>query len=252
MPLSASRTAPARRQAVVTVALANDYQVVVEGLERMLAPHRDKIRVAELDVGRPTGQPVDMTLYDTYSQPQVDSDEFDAVLASPLSGRVVVYTWNTHAPLIRTALHKGVSGYLSKTLSAEELVSALVRISGGEVVVEPGVVPADGSDPRPDEGDPPYVSNRDWPGRSEGLSVRESEIVALITQGLSNQEIAKRSYLSINSVKSYIRSAYRKMDVDSRTRAVLWGMEHDMAPQRRRTERLPWHGATAANLSSHR
>lgn len=223
--------------AVVRIALANDYQVVVKGLEQMLAPHAGQIHVVELDVGVPAGQPVDLTLYDTFSQPQVDSGEIDRVLASPLSGRVVVYTWNTHDQLILTALDKGVSGYLSKTLGAEDLVDALQRIHEGEIVVDRGVRPTDGSDPRPGDEEDLWVANRDWPGRSAGLTVRESEVVTLITQGLSNQQIAERSHLSINSVKSYIRSAYRKMDVDSRTRAVLWGMEHGMAPQRSRTPR---------------
>ncbi|MGI8949433.1 MAG: LuxR C-terminal-related transcriptional regulator [Ornithinimicrobium sp.] len=222
---------------VVTVALSNDYQVVVEGLEQMLAPHADRIQVAELNVGAPVGRPVDLTLYDTFSQPQVDADEIDRVLAGPLSGRVVVYTWNTHERLIRTALDKGVSGYLSKTLSADELVAALERIHDGEVVVDVGPMPEDATGPRPGERDELWVANRDWPGKRDGLTVRESEIVTLITQGLSNQQIAARSYLSINSVKSYIRSAYRKMGVDSRTRAVLWGMDHGMAPRRSRTLR---------------
>ena len=62
-------------------------------------------------------------------------------------------------------------------------------------------------------------------------------MVALIAQGVSNQEIAQRSYLSINSVKSYIRAAYRKMGVDSRTKAVLWGMEHGLTPERGRIVR---------------
>ena len=66
----------------------------------------------------------------------------------------------------------------------------------------------------------------DWPGRSVGLSPREAEIVALITSGLSNQAIADRAYLSINSVKTYIRSAYRKIGVSSRTQAVLWAVSN--------------------------
>ena len=60
--------------------------------------------------------------------------------------------------------------------------------------------------------------------RAQGLTCREAEVVALITQGLSNAEIARRSYLSINSVKSYIRTAYRKMGVTTRSEAVLWGV----------------------------
>ena len=57
------------------------------------------------------------------------------------------------------------------------------------------------------------------------LSVREGEILRLISQGLSNQEIAEKAYLSINTVKSYIRSAYRRMGVESRSQAILWAID---------------------------
>ena len=57
-----------------------------------------------------------------------------------------------------------------------------------------------------------------------GLTPREVEVLDLIAHGLSNQEIVNELSLSINSVKSYIRSAYRKIGVDSRTQAVLWTM----------------------------
>ena len=68
------------------------------------------------------------------------------------------------------------------------------------------------------------------PGKEHGLTAREAEIIALITQGLSNQEIAERSYLSINSVKTYIRTAYRKIGVTRRSQAVLWGIKHGFQP----------------------
>ncbi|MEJ7704868.1 MAG: LuxR C-terminal-related transcriptional regulator [Geodermatophilaceae bacterium] len=60
--------------------------------------------------------------------------------------------------------------------------------------------------------------------------MRESEIIALITQGLSNQDIADRAFLSINTIKSYIRSSYRKMNVTTRSQAVLWGIDHGFRP----------------------
>jgi DNA-binding CsgD family transcriptional regulator len=75
----------------------------------------------------------------------------------------------------------------------------------------------------------------DWPGRSAGLSPREAEMVALIIQGLTNQEIADRAYLTINSVKTYIRSAYRKIDVERRSQAVAWGVENGFKPDTLRT-----------------
>ena len=65
----------------------------------------------------------------------------------------------------------------------------------------------------------------DYAGRSAGLSSREAEVLALIVQGEPNQDIADALFLSINSVKTYIRSAYRKVGVINRAQAVAWGIE---------------------------
>jgi DNA-binding CsgD family transcriptional regulator len=61
------------------------------------------------------------------------------------------------------------------------------------------------------------------------LSAREAEILTMIAAGMSNQEIADRSYLSINSVKTYIRSAYAKIGAVRRTQAVRWALENGFA-----------------------
>ena len=55
-------------------------------------------------------------------------------------------------------------------------------------------------------------------------------MIALITQGLGNEEIADRMFMSINTVKTYIRTAYRKIGVDSRARAILWGVDNGFRP----------------------
>ncbi len=176
------------------------------------------------------------------------------ILSDPRSGKVVIFTWNLQPNLISLALDKGVRGYLSKALSAEHLVDALVQIAAGEVLVcdSPDTAPRPATDA--DRNVPPSELAEDdaaeqddavsegsgeWPGSEFGLTARESEVVALITQGLSNAEIATRSYLSINSVKSYIRAAYRKMGVESRSQAVLWGVQHGMLPTPRRIIREP-------------
>lgn len=201
------------------LAIVNDYEVVVRGLGDMLLPFSDEIAVVELDSTVQVTQPVDIALYDTFAQTQGDGPDVADLLANPLVSRVVVYSWNIEARLIEGTLAGGASAYLSKTLSAAELVEALRRVHDGEKIVSP------------DPGDAPLVGG-DWPGRQEGLTAREAEVVALITQGLSNAEIADRASLSINSVKTYIRSSYRKMAVTSRTQAVLWGLEHGFTPDR--------------------
>lgn len=211
----------------IWVALVDDYDVVVKGVATMLDayPH---VVVAELDTGRAVEDHVDIALYDSFAQPESDQHEVKVLLDNPHARRVVVYTWNFHPELVETAREMGVHGYLSKALPARELVAALEAVHAGEIVV---------SDP-PGRSRP--SSHQDWPGRHEGLTDREAEILALITQGKDNAEIARLTYLSPNTVKSYVRDLYRKIQVDSRTQAVVWGVRHGFLPDHHRIDH--WKG----------
>ncbi len=207
----------------VRVALMNDYEVVVSGLQKMLAPYADRIRVVELDSLLPVHSHVDVLLYDAFGRERV-SGPVEQVI-NDTDAKVVIYTWHLDPELVREALGKGAVGCLSKTIEALDLVSALEKVHGGSVVV---------SDTEPDLALEAEISGGDWPGRDHGLSARESEVLCLIAQGLSNQEIADRAYLSINSVKTYIRSAYRKIRVERRTQAVLWATRNGLVPSKAR------------------
>ncbi|ASN53486.1 response regulator transcription factor [Sinomonas sp. R1AF57] len=204
------------------VALVNDYEVVVQGLAAMLRSYRDSLHVVELDLNRDVGQPVDITLYDTFAAPQGDAEDVRRLAANPLAGKVVVYSWNLDSDLVSAALANGASAYLSKGLTAKELTTALHAVHRGELGA---VAAAHGS---------AKVVGGDWPGREEGLTQREAEILALITQGLSNLEIADLTHLSINSVKTFIRSCYRRIGAANRPQAILWGVEHGFRPDRAR------------------
>jgi DNA-binding NarL/FixJ family response regulator len=215
-------------RAPITVALVDDYDVVVKGVANMLEPYRDRVVIAELDSTMAVKDAVDIVLYDSFAQPESDHEEIGVLVANPRASRVVVYTWNFHRELVESARRHGAHGYLSKTLPARDLVTALEAVHAGDVVVSDAGARARGA------------PGQDWPGRGEGLSEREAEILALITQGKSNADVARLTYLSPNTVKSYIRTIYRKVGVDSRTRAVLWGVDHGFTPDHHRIEH--WRG----------
>jgi DNA-binding NarL/FixJ family response regulator len=212
----------------IKVALVDDYDVVLIGVAHMLDQYRDRVVVAEIDANEPLQDAVDIVLYDSFAQPESDHDEISTLIESSRARRVVVYTWNFHPDLVESARSKGAHGYLSKTLPARDLVTALEAVHAGEVVIS----------------DPPRRARSalglDWPGRGEGLTDREAEILALITQGKSNAEVAALTFLSPNTVKSYIRTIYRKIDVGSRTQAVLWGVKHGFTPDHHRIDH--WRG----------
>ena len=217
-----------QRRRPITVALVDDYDVVVMGVANMFDNYRDRVVVAELDATmgvRRRGRRRPLRLVRaTGVRPPRDRRAGREPARPPSRGVHVELS----PDLIESARQHGAHGYLSKTLPARDLVAALEAVHAGEMVIS----------------DAPARTRSavglDWPGRGEGFSDRESEILALITQGKSNAEVAALTYLSPNTVKSYIRTIYRKIDAGSRTQAVLWGVDHGFTPDHHRIEH--WKG----------
>jgi two-component system, NarL family, response regulator LiaR len=204
----------------IRLAIVDDYAVVIAGVASFLADER--IDVVETGASMPVISDVDVVLYDTFGQVQGhDLNLEDFVRES--GAKVVIYSWNLRPDLIHEAMAGGASGYLSKVLTGPAIVHALERIMAGERVILTG------------DQESSVDGAGDWPGRSAGLSPREAEIIALISRGLSNQQIAERAHVTMNSIKSYIRSAYRKIGVESRTQAVLWALSNGFLPDIERT-----------------
>jgi DNA-binding NarL/FixJ family response regulator len=204
----------------IRLAIVDDYAVVVAGVASFLGEER--IDVIETGASMPVVTDVDLVLYDTFGQ--VTGEDLDLEDFVRDSGaKVVIYSWNLQPDLIDQAMAGGACGYLSKVLTGPVIVDALERILDGEKVVLAG------------DHETSVHGAGDWPGRSAGLSPREAEVVALIARGLSNQEIAERAHVSLNSIKSYIRSAYRKIGVERRTQAVLWAVANGFVPDTERT-----------------
>jgi DNA-binding NarL/FixJ family response regulator len=202
------------------LAIVDDYAVVVAGVASFLEAER--IDVVETGASTPVVSDVDVVLFDTFGQIQGEGIDLEDFVRDS-GAKVVVYSWNLKPQLIDQALAAGASGYLSKVLTGPQIVKALERVMAGEIVILTG------------DHETSVGGAGDWPGRSVGLSSREAEMVALISQGLSNQEIAARAFISMNSVKSYIRSAYRKIGVTSRTQAMLWAVDNGFKPDTLRT-----------------
>jgi DNA-binding NarL/FixJ family response regulator len=110
-------------------------------------------------------------------------------------------------------MSRGAAGFVSKWLPARRLIWNLLQVADGRVVVDAWNGQPEASRPAADK----------WP-----LTHRETEVLSMIASGLANREIAEKTNLSINSVKSYIRGAYAKIEVTSRSQAVLWAIQHGL------------------------
>lgn len=203
----------------IRLAIVDDFAVVVAGVASLLGEER--IDVVETATSKPVATDVDIVLYDTFGQvPGRDLNLEDFVRDS--GAKVVIYSWNLEPGLIDEAIAAGASGYLSKVLTGSVIVQALEQIMAGRTVILTG------------DQESSIGAAGDWPGRSAGLSPREAEVLALIARGLSNQEIADRAHITLNTVKSYIRATYQKIGVERRTQAVLWATANGFVPDTER------------------
>jgi DNA-binding NarL/FixJ family response regulator len=156
---------------------------------------------------------VDLILFDTFGRLPADDAKLQEMVASN-DAKVVVYSFGAYSP--DEARRQGAAGYIHKGLNGTHLAQAIVALHEGRAW-ESGL-------PAVDE----EAAIR-WPGQALGLSERESETLSYIARGLTNQQIAELSFLSINTVKTNIRTAYRKIGVSRRSQAVLWALRNGFA-----------------------
>jgi len=199
------------------VAVVNDCDIVLTGVATMLADHRDRVVVVELDSRMTVSADVDIVLCDSFGF--IEGEGIDLPdLVREHNGKVVVYSWVRDQEAIARAMAHGAAGFVSKGLPALQLVEALEAVHRGEAVTSD---PGDDRDPR---------GGADHPGRSAGLTPREAEVLALIAKGMSNEEIAATAFLSINTIKTHIRNTYAKINVTRRPQAVVWALQNGFVP----------------------
>jgi len=196
---------PKPRARPVRIALINDFELVLRGLEAMLAPYAGQIAVVEHDIRARPRRHVDIALFDTYGQPGGGIERVHSLAADPRVGAVAVYAWRLAAPQVDAVRAAGARGVLDKAVSAAELVRSLLAIARGEVVVSPTFQ-------RP--------AAESWPGREFDLTMRESEVASLLVRGSSNREIAEALHISEHTVKTHLKGIFNKTDTRSRGQAV--------------------------------
>lgn len=192
----------------VRVAAVNDYELVVAGVAQMLGQFPDRIEVVErIVMGDPVERPVDVALYDTYGRVGIAAPALAELTQEPRVRFVAMFSLDLGPAVVAEGRAAGASGFISKALPGPTIVDALERVARGEevVVASPSRTPTAGLD---------------WPGREDGLTERESQVLVLVAEGLSNREIGTALYLSPETIKGYLRHAYRKLALHNRVEAT--------------------------------
>lgn len=211
---------PAHAGRTLTVALVNDYEIILQGLHAMLEPFSDRIRVVEHEVAGTPDRHADIALFDTFAGRRDAIARAHRMANEGHVDRIVLYTWDATEPFLDAARDAEVSAVLLKSLGGEELADALVRIGRGETVAV-------------DE-----MHNGGGERGREVLSIREREVLAMLALGYRNREIAHELFLSVDTVKTYVRRVFQKLGVNNRTQAALKARDFDLAPPQSRLDRL--------------
>jgi DNA-binding NarL/FixJ family response regulator len=129
------------------------------------------------------------------------------LLAERPERRIVLYTGSSDTAVLLDGLDSGARGYALKEGAPSELMEAIAAVAGGGTYVDPRLRPA-------------LLSER-AARRPVTLSAREREILQLLADGLTGEEIAERLVLSAETVKTHIRNAMAKLEARNRVHAIL-------------------------------
>ncbi len=197
----------------IRVAIMNDYEIIVEGLRAMLEPYRDRVVVVEAEAGGLPDVNADVVLFDTFASRRNSLQRVSTIADDARTRHLVLYTWDAPETFLDDVDGAAIDAVIPKSLRGEELVRTVERVAAG--------TPLD-VDLRSEHRSPPV------------LSEREREVLALIARGMSNPDIAAELYLSVDTVKTHVRTMFRKLGVTNRTQAALAAREFALDDPARR------------------
>ena len=194
------------------VAVISRHELTRAGLTHFIQydPDRAVVVAASTADGRADH---DIAVYDLAGRDATDYGELRRLIASDTA--VVALQAEFRADVTELVLAMGVADVMSMDVTAKALLERVEQAAAGRRIAPAAV----------------RRHSRDAARLATGLTEREIAVLELIAAGLSNDQIAAKLYVSINTIKTYVRTAYRRIGAKSRSQAVIWAMRQGLGPQ---------------------
>ena len=204
---------------MIRVLVADDHAVVRAGIVALLSAEPDIEVVGEAVDGEQAVELAlallpDLVVMDV-RMPRLTGDAATARIRERTDQvRVLVLTTYETDASILSAIEAGASGYLLKAAPADELIAGVRSVAAGEVALSPAIAAQ-------------LVSRMREPAPT-ALTTRETEVLRLVAEGLSNRAIGERLFVGEATVKTHLLRTFEKLGVNDRTRAVTLAMERGL------------------------
>ncbi|OZU88712.1 DNA-binding response regulator [Virgibacillus indicus] len=208
---------------MIKVLFADDHEMVRIGVSAYLSAQPDIDVIAEADDG---GSAVkialelkpDIILMDLVMKEMDGIEATEKIIEQWPEAKIIIVTSFLDDEKVYPALEAGATSYMLKTSKASEIAKAIRSTHEGQSILEPEVTGK--------------IMNRmrEKPAvyLHEQLTDREMEILMLIAQGKTNQEIADELFIALKTVKVHVSNILGKLEVQDRTQAVIYAFKHDL------------------------
>ncbi|MGX7203937.1 response regulator transcription factor [Enterococcus pingfangensis] len=208
---------------MIRVLLVDDHEMVRLGVSSYLSIQTDVEVVGEAENGEEGYEKAmellpDVILMDLVMEVMDGIESTKKILKDWPEAKILIVTSFIDDEKVYPAIEAGASGYLLKTSTAHEIANAIRKTYEGERVLEPEVTTKMME----------QLSNRNRHVLHEELTNREQEILLLIAQGMSNQEIADELFITLKTVKTHVSNILAKLEVEDRTQAAIYAFKHGL------------------------
>ncbi len=217
---SASTDAAATDDVRLRLLIADDHDIVREGLRRVIDHRPDMEVLGEASSGEEVlalagRRRPDVVVMDARMPGMGGLQATRSLVQKHPTVRVIVFTAHSERELLWEALDAGADGFVLKDSDGDTLIGAIRRVVAGDPFVDPRLAPD-------------MLRQLAQPPREKLLSPREREILQLLADGASNRDVSEALGLSLETVKTNVKHILAKLDAEHRTHAVAIGLRHSL------------------------